>query len=377
MVTASPTEISLATYDPQHPVCRSGIEARPLANGMVYLRHPKFSSQIIKRETWAFLQMCDGSGLEELKEQIATRLGFKLTLDQVRESVDSFAGRGIFEGTTETDRFYRLCDASPLIARLAPLVRWVASKWFAALTLAALLTCLALLAADWQPFISEVGRAARTRPAATVLLYYLTFIPIALLHELGHAVVIRYYGGEVPEIVVRHNAHFAVLTNTSVLKDRMARVWYLSMGTVVDVYIWLALLIAFHYRRDYVALVFLLPQTIYFLLYSYSIFKNSDYLKAVAAGLGQPVPARPWDFIRASWRKRPESAAGRKLLQVMTASLAVKLAVTIFLIWTFARAEYRVLVLYAIYRCLVYAIGHGPLWVRRLRQVTDGQRADV
>src|SRR5207249_10303625 len=130
----------------------------------------------------------------------------------------------------------------------------------------------ALLVADWRTFIGEVARAARSRPAATVLLYYLTFIPIALLHELGHAVVIRYYGGEVPEIVVRHNAHFAVLTNTSVLKERMERVWYLSMGTVVDVYIWLALLIAFHYRHDYLLLMFLLPQTIYFLLYSYSIF---------------------------------------------------------------------------------------------------------
>src|SRR5207249_8379102 len=141
--------------------CRRGIEARSLANGMVYLRHPQFSSQIIKRETWAFLQLCDGCGLEELKAQITARLGFQLTLDQVRESVDSFAGRGIFEGTTETDRHYRLCDASPLIARLAPLVRWAASRWFALLTLAALLVCLALLVADWRTFIGEVARAAR------------------------------------------------------------------------------------------------------------------------------------------------------------------------------------------------------------------------
>ena len=55
---------------------------------------------------------------------------------------------------------------------------------------------------------------------ATVVLYYLAFIPVALLHELGHAIVIRYHGGEVPEVVIRRNAHFAVLSNTTVLKGR-------------------------------------------------------------------------------------------------------------------------------------------------------------
>ena len=126
------------------------------------------------------------------------------------------------------------------------------------------------------------------------------------------------------------------------------------MGTVVDIYIWLSLLILFHYFRHYVVLVFLLPQTIYFLLFSYSIFNNSDYLKMISIWFGQPVPARPWNYLRDSWRKRPDSTAARRLLYFMTASLALKLAVTAFLIWTFAVKEYWVLILYAAYRLLVY-----------------------
>jgi hypothetical protein len=367
MMTEGPTETRAGIYNPQRPVCRHGIEARTLSNGMVYLRHPQFSSQILKRETWAFLQLCDGRSLEDLKAQIAASLGYQLTLDQVRESVSIYAGRGLFEGTREADSYYRLFDASALIAHLAPLVRWLASKWCAALTLAALLACLALLLTDWERFVNAVAQAARAQPVATVLLYYLTFIPIALLHELGHALVIGFHGGEVPEIVIRRNAHFAVLTNASVLKERLARVWYLSMGTVIDVYIWLALLIAFHFTSSYWLLVFLLPQTIYFLLYSYSIFQNSDYLKAIAAWLGQPVPARPWEFINKSWRQPPESVAARKLLYLMTLSLVIKLSVTAFLIWTFARIEPLVLALYALYRLMIYALGHWPQWARRWR----------
>ena len=49
----------------------------------------------------------------------------------------------------------------------------------------------------------------------------------------------------------------------------------------------------------------------------------------------------------------------------MTVSLAVKLVVTAILIWTFAWKEYRVLILYVVYKALIYAIGHWQQWVSR------------
>src|SRR5262249_10787202 len=205
-------------YDPQRPICRRGIKAQPLTNGMVYIRHADFSSQIINRESWGFLQMCDGLSLEELSEQVPERLGFRLTLDQLGSSIKGFAARGLFEGTSEVSRHYRIFDPSGLTARLSPLGRWIESRWFASLTLVTLVTCVILLIVDWDRFVSGVGDAARERPVTTILLYYLTFIPVALLHELGHATVVRYHGGEVPEVVLRDNAHFAVLSNSTILK---------------------------------------------------------------------------------------------------------------------------------------------------------------
>jgi hypothetical protein len=217
---------------------------------------------------------------------------------------------------------------------------------------------------DWTRFVEAVVNAVRQHPIETLLLYYLTFIPIALLHELGHAAVANFYGGEVPEIVIGTNGNFAVITNMTVLKDRRAKIWYLSMGTVVDVFIWLALLITFHFTNAYVVVVFLLPQTIYFLVYVYSIFKNSDFLKAVCAVLQEPVPAHPWKFLKDSWRGNIKS--NRRLVWIMSVSLVVKLVVTGFLVVTFMFKEPRVLVLYVIYRLMVVAIGRWPNWWRRL-----------
>ena len=353
------------TFDPERPTSREGIVARELVNGMVYIRHPKFSSRIVNRESWGLIQLCDGRDLGQLTEAVAKMLGFALTSTQIRSTISDFADHGFFEGTEDTSRSYRVCDGSPIISRVSRLVPWLASRWFAGFTLAVLIACLVLLVIDWPRFTIAVAGAAREHPIATVLLYYLTFIPIALLHELGHASVASFHGGEVPEIVICSTGSFAVVTNRTVLRDRSARLWYLSMGSVVDVFIWLALLIAFHYSNNYLLLMFLLPHTIYFLIFSYSIFKNSDYLKVVCEISGQPVPPKPWTFLRNSWAHPPKEKAKRWLLLTMTISLAIKLGVTGFLIWTFLRIEPRVLVLYLVYRLLVYVIGHWPQWLRR------------
>ena len=343
--------------------------SQPLKNGMVFVRHPKFSSQVLNQQSWAFLQMCDGRTLAELNEEIAKNLGFRITLDQLRTSVNEFATSGVFEGASPMIRNYRLLDASALLRLLSPLNRLMTTSLFAAVTFCALLACLVVLVIDWNRLVEAVALATREHPISTLLLYYVTFVPIALIHEIGHALVVAGNGGEVPEIVLRSDAHFAVITNKTVLKNRRDRLWYLSMGTVTDIYIWLALLIGFHYSSNYVLLMFLLPQTIYFLLYSYSIFKNSDFLKVIAAWYDEPVPANPWKHLRDNWRKAPERASARKLLYVMTVSLAVKLAVTAFVIWTFAVVEFRVLILYAVYKALVYSLGNWPNWLRRIRSV--------
>ena len=304
--------------------------------------------------------------MDELRDEVGKSLRIRVTSSQMQSTAALFAEQGLFEGTKESSRDYRIFDATKLAHSLSRLVPILTTRWFAIVTLGAFLACLALLVVDWSRFVDAASRAARTHPLLSVLLYYVTFIPVALLHELGHAIVVRHSGGEVPEVVIRSNAHFAVLTNKWVIKDRTRQMWYLSMGTVVDVFIWLGLLIAFHYADSYVVTMFLLPQSMYFLLYSYSIFNNSDFLKVIAIWLAQPVPANPWEFVRDSWRKPPESAGAQKLAHLMTAALAVKVAITTLLIATFLIKDYLVLVLYAVYKLVVYLFGNRVKLLKRL-----------
>src|SRR5215475_2602761 len=124
-------QISTITFDPNRPKCREGIVSQPLKNGMVFVRHPKFSSQVLNQQSWGFLQMCDGRTLAELNEEIPKSLGFRITLDQLRSSVIQFATTGIFEGSSPAIRNYRLLDATALLSRLSPLNRLLTTNFFA------------------------------------------------------------------------------------------------------------------------------------------------------------------------------------------------------------------------------------------------------
>lgn len=312
--------------------------------------------------------------MDELSTEVTRTLGIRVTPNQMRSTASLFAEQGFFEGTRAPERNYRIFDPNRLAHALARLVPYLTTKLFAAVTFIALIVCCAFLITDWSRFVDATSRAARSHPVLSVLLYYVAFIPVALLHELGHAIVVRSSGGEVPEVVIRSNAHFAVLSNKSVIKDRARQMWYLSMGTVVDVYVWLAFLVVFHFTDGYIATMFLLPQTIYFLLYSFSIFNNSDFLKVVAIGLSQPVPAKPWQFLREFWqgflRNQTAPPPTQKLAYAMTAALIVKLAITALLIVTFLLKDYLVLVLYAIYKSIVYVAGNRASLMKRLFRAT-------
>src|SRR6266571_3190611 len=156
-------------FDPDKPIRRRGIVARDLINGMVYIRHRKFSSRIINRESWSFLQLCDGRDLEQLGQAVAKLLGFALTDEQLTSSLREFADRGVVEGTNDNSRSYCICDATHVIEKLSPMVRWVGSSWFAGLTLLAFVACLALLVFDWGRFVNSVVSAVRERPVETLL----------------------------------------------------------------------------------------------------------------------------------------------------------------------------------------------------------------
>lgn len=69
--------------------------------------------------------------------------------------------------------------------------------------------------------------------------------------------------------------------------------------------------------------------------------------------------------MRNSWTHPIKQSATRKLVLVMTVSLVIKVSVTAFLIWTFLKIEPRVLLLYLLYRILVYLAGHWSIWWRR------------
>jgi putative peptide zinc metalloprotease protein len=92
-----------------------------------------------------------------------------------------------------------LCDPDPLLARLAPRLRFLFGLWGGLFALGLALAALALIATRWHDF---VGRLPSYRDFFTVhtLVYLWLAVGLAkLLHELGHGLCCKVHGAAVHE----------------------------------------------------------------------------------------------------------------------------------------------------------------------------------
>ena len=93
-----------------------------------------------------------------------------------------------------------LFDPSSMLERIRPLGRWMWSRWAQALWLVVVFSALTAVLANWQATMAY-GRIHFMSPGYLALAWLL-YPLMKGLHELGHALTLRRYNCEVPEVGV-------------------------------------------------------------------------------------------------------------------------------------------------------------------------------
>lgn len=93
-----------------------------------------------------------------------------------------------------------LFDPEPMLERLLPLARFCFSRIGAYLWLTVVLSALVLGASHWQDLTNDI--TDRVLAPHNLLLLFLVFPWLKIVHELGHACAVKIYGGEVHEMGV-------------------------------------------------------------------------------------------------------------------------------------------------------------------------------
>ncbi len=318
------------------PVLREGMQFRLLVQDQVFLFHPKAASQILEARVGEALKLCRGQSLTQMLPEVRAVLDYNCTVEEWQGFLDRMARSGLFEGTYNRTPRVRLFDPGPAIDFLTQKCRWLFTAPAVVVLFLLMIAGLGRLFAHWDFFLSQVLRVTAAHPVLSVLLFYFCFVPVGLLHELAHGMVCRWFGGEVVEVGLwKDSANLYVSSNKAPLTTARRRILYLSGGVFLDMFILFLLVNIWLALPNYVTLMFLLPQALFFLQFSYAMEKNSDLSRIISEWTELPEAEGRWAFLKEFFKSRPKTGVEWKRAAVYLGSIALQGVVAAFLVWSF------------------------------------------
>ena len=133
----------------------------------------------------------------------------------------------------------RLWDPDRWLDRIAPALRLIWGGWGAALWLAVVVTALVLLPSHWGELTGDF--ADRMLAGENLIILYLCFPVLKLLHEMGHATALKANGGEVHDLgvilLVLLPVPYVEASAANVLTSKYHRALIGAAGVAVEMFI--------------------------------------------------------------------------------------------------------------------------------------------
>ena len=320
------------------PRLRVGVQYRSLAGGRVFVYHPRAASQILETRVFAALRLCQSQSIEEMLPEVRAVLDYDCTAEEWVKYLNYMAGSGLFEDTPNQTPLQRLFDPGSVIEFLTKKCRWI----FSTPTVVGLFVLLGVglwrLLSNWGLFLADVRQAAAIHPLLSVFLFYFCFLPVGLLHELAHGVVCCWFQGEVLEVGMnKKSANLYVITDKTPLTASRARIMYLAGGAFLDMLVFFLLVNLWLAFPHYLTLIFLLPQAMFVLVFSYAMEGGSDLSKIITEWTGIAESEGRLSFLKEFLKARPKTRAEWKRAAVYLGSIALQTAVVGWLIWSFRK----------------------------------------
>jgi hypothetical protein len=166
-----------------------------------------------------------------------------LQLERLRAERHKRRRRPLFRGELLRMR-WSFGDPDALLARLLPRIRWMFTPGFVALS-ALLFAAYGLVMADrWDEFAATLSATYSWSAidAGSVLVLCLTGFVVVLIHELGHGLTCKHFGGEVHELgfmlIYLQPAFYCDVSDAWSFPEKRARLWVTAAGS------WIQLVVA-------------------------------------------------------------------------------------------------------------------------------------
>ncbi|APW59357.1 HlyD family efflux transporter periplasmic adaptor subunit [Paludisphaera borealis] len=132
-------------------------------------------------------------------------------------------------------------DPERLLTWMYPYFRWLFTRTFVAFSTSMMLAAIILVVSQWSHFYSKLPEFQSFFNWWTIFTFWISLAIIKIIHEFGHGLTAKHFGGEVHEMgmlfLVLTPALYCDVTDSWLLPNKWHRIWISAAGIYVELFL--------------------------------------------------------------------------------------------------------------------------------------------
>ena len=132
-------------------------------------------------------------------------------------------------------------DPERLLTWMYPYFRWIYTPYFVTASVGLMLSAITLVISQWDLFYSKLPEFQSFFNWWTILSFWVSLAVIKIIHEFGHGLTAKHFGGEVHEMgmlfLVLTPALYCDVTDSWLLPNKWHRIWISAAGIYVELFL--------------------------------------------------------------------------------------------------------------------------------------------
>jgi putative peptide zinc metalloprotease protein len=134
-----------------------------------------------------------------------------------------------------------IIDPERLLTRMYPYFRWIFSSAFIGVSVTSMLLALTLVVSNWKTFYDKLPDFQSFFNWWTIMSFWGSLAIVKIIHEFGHGLTAKHFGGEVHEMgilfLVLTPALYCDVTDSWLLPNKWKRIWISAAGIYVECFL--------------------------------------------------------------------------------------------------------------------------------------------
>src|SRR3954465_9521417 len=134
-----------------------------------------------------------------------------------------------------------IIDPEKLLTGMYPYFRWLFTPYFVTASVGLMLAALTLVVSQWTTFSARLPDFQSFFNWHTIFYFWISLAVIKVIHEFGHGLTAKHYGGEVHEMgmlfLVLTPALYCDVTDSWLLPNKWHRIWISAAGIYVELFL--------------------------------------------------------------------------------------------------------------------------------------------